>query len=71
MDSRHVVFELELVAVDKPTERKRWTGDPMHSEEASAALFMAVDAFQAAIRNEGFDIASTSYGARWLDTSQS
>jgi hypothetical protein len=61
-----VSFEVNLIAIDKPTDRKRWNGDPMHSEAASDALNKAVNAFQDVIRAEGFDVVNTGYGARWM-----
>ncbi len=59
-----VIFECEVVAVDKPATRRRWNGEPMHSAEASGALNVAVEAFRAALIAEGFTIARTTYGAR-------
>ena len=55
-------FEMTLVAIDKPTDRRRWNGDPMASVEASDALLAGVEAFQAELRARGFEIARTRYG---------
>lgn len=61
-----VEFELVVTAIDKPTERRRWNGDPMHSREASEALWRAVDVLRDHLRVEGFAIAHVGYGARAL-----
>lgn len=62
------VFQVRVVAVDKPTDRKRWNGGPMASKEASAALKKAVDAFRASLAEEGFEAVSTGSGvsADWI-----
>jgi hypothetical protein len=55
-------FELVVTAHDKPTDRRRWNGEPMASKEASDALHLAVDAFNDALKRAGFDIAHLGYG---------
>lgn len=55
-------FELEIEVIDKPTSRRRRNGDPLASEEASQALFDAVDAASDALREHGFYVIRTSYG---------
>lgn len=57
-----VRFEVEVQAVDVPTSRRRRNGDPMHSEDASAALSEAVDAFRAVIERHGLRVTHTGYG---------
>jgi len=57
-----VVFEVKLTATDHPTERRRWNGGPMASEDAVAALNVAVEAFRTAIMEAGFEIVRTGYG---------
>jgi hypothetical protein len=57
-------FELQMTVLDKPTTRKRWNGEPMQSEEASAALFPAVEAFRAEVERHGFVVAHTGYGVK-------
>ena len=59
----HLVhFDVHLTASDLPTDRRRWNGDPMPSREASDALHAGVEAFQAALRVRGFEVARTGYG---------
>lgn len=60
-------FELHLVVLDKPTDRRRWNGDAMASQEAEEALYAAVKAFQQVVRDHGFEIARTGYGATATD----
>ncbi len=55
-------FEIHLDAVDKPTDRRRWNGDPMASEEANAALWAAVDAAKAALAEHGFAVCHSGFG---------
>jgi hypothetical protein len=55
-------FDVRLSAIDKPTNRLRWNGEPMASDEASKALSAGVDAFQEALRRHGFEILRTGYG---------
>lgn len=62
MPDQIVTFELRLSAFDQPTTRRRWNEKPFPSEEAAAALFDAVEAFQAAIRAHGFETIHTGYG---------
>jgi hypothetical protein len=60
--SQIVRFEVEASALDKPTTRRRWNGGAMASKEASDALRRAVEAFQASLRADGFEIAHTGCG---------
>lgn len=55
-------FEVRLTAVDKPTDRRRWNGGPMASEEADAALEEAVAAFRAVVEARGFEVARVGHG---------
>lgn len=55
-------FEVHATALDQPTDRRRWNGDPMASKEAHDALFEGVEAFQAALRARGFTIGNTDFG---------
>jgi hypothetical protein len=59
---QYVIFEMHLTAVDKPTDRRRWNGEPMASAETGAALFDAVDAASAALAEHGFELVHTGYG---------
>lgn len=61
-DDQFAHFELEIMAVDKPTDRRRWNGGPMASEEASEALHRAVDAFRESLIADGFKICHSGYG---------
>lgn len=65
MSGQLVDFEVVVTALDKPTDRKHHTGAPMHSKEASDALRVAVEAFQGALRDAGFQIGHTGYGVKW------
>jgi hypothetical protein len=55
-------FEVEVIVVDHPTERRRWNGGPMPSEDTTAALSEAVDAFKRTLIDHGFDTVRTTYG---------
>lgn len=55
-------FELTVQALDVPTEKRRWNGDPMASNEASTALWRAVDAFNEQLTNAGLTVVHSSYG---------
>lgn len=57
-----VTFEVQLTAVDYPTDRRRWSGGPLASLEAHEALNDAVDAFSASVCAAGFDLVHTGYG---------
>lgn len=60
-----VTFDVRCVAVDhhEYPRRYRWHGKgPMPSRDAQAALEVAVDAFKAALREQGFEVARTGYG---------
>jgi len=59
-----IVFELEVWALDRPSMRRRWNGDPMASPPANDALLRAVDAFTASLRHDAFQIARTGFGVR-------
>lgn len=56
------LFEVRLVALDKPTDRRRWNGGPLASKDADEALSRAVDAFRASIMGDGFTVVRTGYG---------
>lgn len=55
-------FEARITALDQPTDRRRWNGDPMASEEAQYALEAAVEAFRYALKVRGFAIVHSRYG---------
>lgn len=55
-------FELRVTARDKPTDKRRWNGGPMASNEASVALMAGVDAFRQALAERGFEVAHMGYG---------
>lgn len=55
-------FELRVQAIDHPSERRRWNGGPMASEEAAKALTEAVDAFKAVLRNYDLGVIHAGYG---------
>lgn len=55
-------FKINIQALDLPTDRRRWNGAPMASEEASEALAAAVDATQDILSEYGFQVVRTSYG---------
>ena len=57
-------FQLVMTAHDHGEGRRCWNGDPMHSAEASAALWVAVDAFRGALEERGFTVARSSFGVR-------
>jgi len=61
------LFELEVTALDFPTTRRRWNGQPMASEQASTTLLRAADAFTAVLREAGFEIERTGYGVRAME----
>ena len=65
VDSRYLVtFTVELTAADHPTTNRRWNNGPMPSDDARAALDKGVEAFRAAITENGLQIASVGYGVR-------
>lgn len=68
-DNQVAIFEVKVTARDKPTHRRRWNGGPMASDEANDALYAAVEAFKATLREHGFDAARVGYGvsAREID----
>jgi len=57
-------FELVIQAIDHPTDRRRWNGDPMASEDAGRAMHAAVDAARGVLREHGFEITHTGYGVK-------
>lgn len=56
------VFEVQMTVIDHPTDRRRWNGGPMASEDATEALDAAVKAFREAIVDSGFEVVRTGYG---------
>lgn len=58
-----VTFEIRLTVVDKPTTRRRWNGDPMASAEASTALWDSVEELKAFMKDRGFEVVRTAFGA--------
>lgn len=60
--SQLAIFQIRLAAIDKPTDRRRWNGGPMASDEASEALHEVVDWMQAVLEERGFEVARTTYG---------
>jgi hypothetical protein len=60
--SQVVHFQIEVTAIDKPTTRRRWNGDPMASAEASTALFDVVEVLRTALIERGFEPSTIGYG---------
>lgn len=55
-------FEMLLTAFDVETDRRRWNGGPLASDEAHEALMAGVEAFQAAVKERGLRVVRTGYG---------
>lgn len=64
---QRVHFELKVDAIDMPTERRRWNGGPLASDEAQEALLAAVEAFQDTLRRRGFRLTHSGYGVYATD----
>jgi hypothetical protein len=60
--SQIVRFEIMVAAIDRPTNRRRWNGDPMASAEADEALDAGIDALKAALVEHGFEPVRIGYG---------
>lgn len=60
--TQYVAFQMHLIAVDHPTDRRAWDGGLFPSHDAHKALEAAVAAFEQAVTGAGFDIVRTGYG---------
>ena len=57
-------FDLEVTVIDHPSDRRRWNGEPMPSQDADEALHDAIEAVRDVLRERGFEIARSGYGVR-------